>query len=142
MQIEDLIKHLGEVIKIDLHLSEQGICSVLFDEDEVIFEKYGDQLYLIAEIGTVQHSNMVLKRIITANYLGQETGQGVISVKDDSNSFVLHRIIDGELSYTEFEKILTVFLKAVRYWKEWLAMPQPETTKHDKAGKDSLLWLA
>ena len=35
--------------------------------------------------------------------------------------FTLHRVLQGELCYSEFEEILTLFVKALRYWKEWIA---------------------
>ena len=36
------------------------------------------------------------------------------------------RIIDGDIPYPDFEKVLIIFLKAVRYWKEWISIPFPE----------------
>jgi hypothetical protein len=40
--------------------------------------------------------------------------------------FPLCRIPEGALAYPDFERVLAVFVRAVRYWKKWLALP-PET---------------
>ena len=37
--------------------------------------------------------------------------------------FTLHVILRGDIPYEFFEAELTRFLKALRYWKEWLALP-------------------
>lgn len=121
MNYDNLIGQLGNTLKLDLKLSDNGTVSVLFDEDEVFFEKYEKQLYIYADIGAAKENSFILKRILCANYLGHETGQSVISINENTNSFTIHRLIDGDISYHEFEKLLTLFIKAVRYWKEWLS---------------------
>ena len=126
MKSEELLKQLGEVLNIELSFTENGYCSVLFDEDEVVFEKFGSQLYLISELGKIQDNMQVLRRVLSANYLGEESGQATISSKEEDDTFVMHRIIDGDIPYPDFEKVLIIFLKAVRYWKEWISIPFPE----------------
>ena len=143
MNFDNLMSQLGNTVHLDLKFSDNGTVSVMFDEDEVFFEKYENQLYIFAEIGTAKDNTFVLKRILSANYLGNETGQGVISINDTDNSFTLHRLIDGEISYREFEKILTIFIKAVRYWKEWLLIPYEEIldNKAEKNNESKLMDL-
>ena len=141
MNFDNLMSQLGNTVHLDLKFSDNGTVSVMFDEDEVFFEKYENQLYIFADIGTAKDNTFVLKRILSANYLGNETGQGVISINDTDNSFTLHRLIDGEISYQEFEKILTIFIKAVRYWKEWLLIPYEEIldNKAEKKNESKLM---
>jgi hypothetical protein len=141
MSFDNLIRQLGNTIQLDLKFSDNGTVSVFFDEDEVYFEKYEKQLYVFADLGVVKDNLSVLKRIATANYLGNETGQGVISINETENNFVLHRLIDGEISYPEFEKILTMFIKAVRYWKEWISLPHEETVQGNSEKKNPMLTL-
>lgn len=126
MTFDNLIRQLGEHLQLDLNFSDNGTVSVLFDEDEVFFEKYEKQLYIFADIGVAKDNRFVFKRILSANYLGNETGQGVISINENDGNFVLHRLIDGDVPYSDFEKILVMFVRAVRYWKEWLSLSREE----------------
>ncbi|MBQ7617759.1 MAG: type III secretion system chaperone, partial [Desulfovibrio sp.] len=96
---------------------------VFFDQDEVIIEQHDGQLYLIAVLGVAQGREDAYGRLLAANYLGQESGQAVLGLDLERNEFVLHRILDAEMEYPEFEKILTIFIQVLRYWKEWLAQP-------------------
>ncbi|WP_295351508.1 CesT family type III secretion system chaperone [uncultured Succinivibrio sp.] len=81
---------------------------------------------MFADIGVAKDIRFVFKRILSANYLGNETGQGVISINENDGNFVLHRLIDGDVPYSDFEKILVMFVRAVRYWKEWLSLSREE----------------
>lgn len=128
MNGELLIGELGRALGIDLKLSDAGTCGVFFDDDEVIFESHEGQLYLIADLGPAAGRADAYGRLLAADYLGHESGQAVIGLDEDRGEFTLHRILDGEMAYPEFEKILTLFVKAVRYWKEWLAQPPAQGT--------------
>ncbi|MBO4334306.1 MAG: type III secretion system chaperone [Desulfovibrio sp.] len=61
---------------------------------------------------------------LEADYLGHECGQGAIGIDAKRRKFVLHRMLDGEMGYPEFEKVLTAFVQAARYRKAWLTQPQ------------------
>ena len=123
MNIEQLIDELGHALGIDLKLSEAGTCGVLFDKDEIFFERHEGQLYLIAELGSAAGREDAYRRVLEADYLGHECGQGAIGIDANRREFVLHRVLDGEMDYPEFEKVLTVFVQATRYWKKWLEQP-------------------
>ena len=131
MDCERIIDELGRALGIDLRLSEAGTCGVFFDEDEIFFERHEDQLYLIAELGTSAGREDAHSRLLEANYLGQECGQGVIGIDADRREFVLHRVLDGEMDYPSFERALTVFVQATRYWKRWLAEPPQAASTTD-----------
>lgn len=117
--IDELSRNLG----IELKLSDAGTCAVFFDDDEIIFEAHEGLLYLIADLGPAEGREDAYGRLLAANCLGQESGMATLSVDTTRQEFTLHRILEGELLYPQFEKILTLFVKAVRYWKEWLAQP-------------------
>ncbi|MCR5537243.1 MAG: type III secretion system chaperone [Succinivibrio sp.] len=121
MNSAELIDELAANLKIKLEFSKNGCCGVFFDDDEICFEMHESQLYLIAELGAFSKSEKACKRLLEANYLGIQTGQAVLGFDSQHESVNLHRIIDGNLSYTEFEKILTDFVQAARYWKKWLS---------------------
>ena len=123
-----LIRELGEALGIELELSDQNTCGVFFDEDEVVFEMHDGQLYVMADIGPAAGRRDAHTRLLEANCLGAQSGQACLGLDSQREVFTLHRILEGELTYGEFEKILTLFIRAARYWKEWLAMPVPEQT--------------
>ncbi|MCR4666019.1 MAG: type III secretion system chaperone [Desulfovibrio sp.] len=125
MNSEKMISELGRALGIDLKFSDAGVCGVMFDNDEIILERHEDQLYLIAELGPASAREDAYKRLLTANYLGLECGQGTVGIDKNREEFVLHRLLDGEMDYVVFEKILATFVQTVRYWKEWLAEPKP-----------------
>ncbi|MCR5536994.1 MAG: type III secretion system chaperone [Succinivibrio sp.] len=120
MNSEQIISELSTVLGIDLKFSDQGTCGVFFGDDEILFEKHDEQLYLIAELAPAVDQEFVLQRLMNANYLGGECGQGTIGIDRNKDEFVLHRLIDGQIDFVQFEKILSLFVQAVRYWKEWL----------------------
>ncbi len=126
MNGELLIGELGRAIGIDLKLSEAGTCGVFFDEDEVFFERHEGQLYLIAELGPAAGRRDAHTRLLEADCLGAESGQACIGLDAQREVFTLHRILEGELTSAEFEKALTLFIRALRYWKAWLAQPPSE----------------
>ena len=123
-----LMKELGEALGFSLEMSEQNTCAVIFDQDEIIFEQHEDQLYIIADLGPSAGRPDAHKRLLEANCLGAQSGQACLGLDVRREVFTLHRILDGELSYAEFEKILTLFIRAARYWKEWLSLQAPEQT--------------
>lgn len=55
--------------------------------------------------------------------LGNETGGAVISLDASRDVFALHAVCEDGTSYPAFEAKLTLFVKTLRYWKEWLAQP-------------------
>ena len=128
MNGELLISELGRAIGIDLKLSDAGTCGVFFDDDEVLFESHAGKLYLIADLGSAAGREDAYGRLLSADYLGHESGHAVIGLDENRGEFTLHRILEGDMDYPEFEKILTLFVKAVRYWKEWLSLPPAQGT--------------
>ncbi len=123
----ELVKELGARLGISLALNENGLCSVNFDKDTVDFELSGNDLYLIAELGLVQAGadKEFYKQLLEANFLGTKTAGAAISLDPDKeNMVVLHKKIVTPMEYTDFEKAVEFFVKAVRYWKEYIALPR------------------
>ena len=125
MNGKDMMQKLGEALGFTLEMSAQDTCAVIFDQDEVIFEQHEDQLYLIADLASSAGREDAYARLLEANCMGAQSGQACLGLDRQREVFTLHRILDGELSYEAFEKILTLFIRAVRYWKEWLSLPVP-----------------
>lgn len=129
MTANELIKELGARVGISLALNENGLCSVIFDNDTVDFELSGNDLYLIAELGFVQAGadKDFYKQLLEANFLGTKTAGAVISLDPDrENTVMLHKKLATPMEYADFEHAVEFFVKAVRYWKEYIALPRTQ----------------
>ena len=129
MQFASLIQELGEKLGMDLDLPESRVCVVIFDEDEVSFEVNDGRLFIMADIAPAEGHEEALPRLLRAANLGLETGYSCIGIDDTRGQFTLCRILEGEWTYPEFEKALSIFVLAVRYWKDWLSLPPAEASK-------------
>lgn len=124
MDCDHLLQQLGTAIGLDLRFSENNTCGVFFDKDEVIFEKNEGKLYLIAALGSSAGREDVCRRLLEANYLGAQTGFASIGLDSGREDFVLHRVLAGDMDYAEFEEAVSLFVRAARHWRKWLAQPQ------------------
>jgi len=131
MDAQNLIRELGRHLGFSLDLSADGTCRVLFGEDAVDFEAKNHLLYLMADLGADPGRSDIYERLLAANHLGSETNGAAIGLDRDRRSFSLSIALDEAVDYAAFEAALVRFVKALRYWKEWLAAaqsnPAPET---------------
>ena len=131
MEYAALIRELGNVLGIDLALTEAGTCGVFFDEDEVMFEVSEERLFIMADLGPSEGRGDAALRLLRAANLGLETGFACAGIDEERGQFTLCRVLEGDLAYPDFERILTVFVGALRYWKEWLAQPPSAEPKEE-----------
>ena len=131
MEYSALIRELGNVLGIELALSDEGTCGVFFDEDEVMFEVSEERLFIMADIGQAQGRDDAALRLLRAANLGLETGFACAGLDEERGQFTLCRVLEGDLAYPDFEKILTVFVGALRYWKEWLALAPSDAPQEE-----------
>lgn len=125
----ELIKELGAKLGVSIALNENGVCGVIFDNDTVDFELSGNDLYLIAELGFAQAGadKDFYVQLLEANYLGTKTAGAAISLDPDrENTVMLHKKLAMPMEYVDFEKDVEFFIKAVRYWKEYIALPRTQ----------------
>ena len=123
MKAEELIKELGHNLGVALELSPVGTCRASFDGDVVEFEKTDDALWIYAELGSAMHREDANQSLLAANRLGIQTGGATISLDEEKSQFVMHVELWGDMPYEAFESRLVLFIKALRWWKEWLALP-------------------
>ena len=123
MNETELLSELGRRLGISLALSEAGSCRVRFDKDTVEFEQAGKALYVMADLGTASGREDAFGRLLEANCLGAESGGACLGLDASRQEFTLHLILHGDMRYEDFEEALTRFIRALRYWKEWLALP-------------------
>ena len=119
-----LLRELGTTLGFGLKLSQNGTCGVFFDEDEVSFEFYDGRLFIMADLGPSEGREDAAVRMLKAANLGLNTGFACIGIDEARGQFTLCRILEGDLAYPDFEKILTVFVGAMRWWKKWLLLPR------------------
>ena len=121
-----LMTELGSRLGISLNFEENGMCQILFDDDAVDFEQSENALYLIGEVGSIppESRTSLYERLLRANYLGSETGNATLSLDPNKEgAILLHRRLETPMPYADFEGALELFVKALRYWKERIALP-------------------
>ena len=123
MRAEELIKELGRTLGVALELSPVGTCRASFDGDVVEFEKTDDALWIYAELGSSMNREDANQSLLAANRLGLQTGGATISLDEEHSQFVMHMELWGEMPYENFESRLVLFIKALRWWKDWLSLP-------------------
>lgn len=142
MRPEELLAGLGALLGIDLTPGKEGTCRLVLDEDTVDFEVSGDRLFVMADIGSAVDRMSACARFLAADHLGTETGGAVISLDEKREVFMLHSMFEAGISSAAFEERLTLFVKALRYWKAWLNALSVETAAQVPAGENFSNMLA
>ena len=132
MEYMSLLRELSNALGFDLALSDAGTCGIVFDEDEVMFEINENRLFIMADLGSSEGREDACVSMLKAANLGLETGFSCIGIDEVRGQFTLCRILEGDLAYPDFEKLLAVFVGAVRYWKEWLALPPSSAQQKER----------
>ncbi|MBP3731445.1 MAG: type III secretion system chaperone [Mailhella sp.] len=133
MEYTSLLRELSSTLGFDLAISDSGTCGIIFDEDEVMFEINEKRLFIIADLGSCNGREDACMSLLKASNLGLETGFSCLGIDDARDQFTLCRILEGDLSYPDFEKLLAIFVEAVRYWKKWLSLPPSDAYKETPA---------
>ncbi len=134
MNFPGLIQEFARTLGISHELSESGTCGVLLDQDEIMFELQENRLFIMADIGPCGGREDVAQRLLSAANFGLETGFSCAERDDERGQFTLCRILEGDLEYQDFEKIVTLFVNVVRYWKKWITMPKQEEISEENSG--------
>ncbi len=121
IHVTEIPNQLGGLLGISINPSESGACRVLFDADAVDFQTAGRTLFLIADLGSFKGCEEECAALLRANCCGAETLGAVIGLDADRQVLTLHMMLTGALEEEEFKGLLAAFLKAVRYWKAWVA---------------------
>lgn len=123
MNAEQLIKELGRALGVELAFSPEGTCRVALDGDVVDFEKTLSSLWVMADLGSARNREDASSSLLAANCLGMQTGGATIALDEERGVFTMHLELWGDVPYPSCEARLTMFVKALRWWKEWLALP-------------------
>ena len=127
MNARELVVELGMKLGIALELGDAGTCRVHFDNDDVDFEQAGSALYIMADLASAAGREDIYGRLLMANGLGAESGGACIGLDAGRDTFTMYTALRGDMSYEDFEAELALFIKALRYWKEWLALSPVST---------------
>ncbi len=145
MSCAELIHQLGQKLNIsDLSLTEDNTCGVLFDDDDVLFENVNGNLFIVAEIGSVDENerNKFFALFMDANHLGHGTAYGSIGYDEQRDIFTLTRIVSEDIEYEKFEEQLVVFLKTLRYWKRYIQDGKVSEDSTQESENNSLSMLS
>lgn len=123
MNAHELIKELGRSLGIELKLSLAGTCRASFDGDVVSFELEHDSLWIFAELGPALGRDDAVPVLLAANNFGLQTGGATIALDEERCEFTLHMELWSGMPYRAFEAKLIMFIKTLRWWKDWLDLP-------------------
>ena len=123
MTPEELIKELGRTLGAPMELSPVGTCRAAFDGDVIEFEKVEDELWVMADLGSSLNREDAVSSLLAGNRLGIQTGGATIALDEERAMFTMHMELWGDMPYTAFEARLVMFIKALRWWKDWLSLP-------------------
>ncbi|MCR5536591.1 MAG: type III secretion system chaperone [Succinivibrio sp.] len=122
MNAQELVSSLATRIGLSgLSLAETGACSVIFEEDEVVFEDNNQKLFVFAEIGPAAGRETLYADLLDANHLGHGTAYGSIGLDRQRDVFTLCRVVELPCEYEQFEEQLALFINVLRHWKKQLS---------------------
>ncbi len=121
IHVTEIPNQLGDLLGISIDTAIDGACQVLFDEDAVEFQTAGQMLFLIADLGSARGCEDEYAALLRANCCGAETLGAVIGLDAERQMLTLHLMLTGAMEVEEFKEHLAAFLKALRYWKAWVA---------------------
>ncbi len=131
IHVTDVPKELGGLLGIAIESGDGSACRVLFDNDAVDFQTAGQTLFLIADLGSSKGCEDEYVALLRANCCGAETLGAVIGLDAERQVLTLHMMLTGAMEEEEFKSMLAAFLKAVRYWKAWVAAEPEEGDDED-----------
>ncbi len=120
MDFPSLIKELGDKLGASLSLSEHDTCSVLFDEDEVVFELRDGRLFMTIDIGSADGRDEDYPRFLAHAAAAANTGFSCLGIDPERNVFTLTHILEGDMDESGFEQTVTIFVCAARHWMDYL----------------------
>lgn len=121
IHVTEIPNQLGDLLDISIDTAIDGACQVLFAGDAVEFQTAGQMLFLISDLGSARGCEDEYAALLRANCCGAETLGAVIGLDAERQMLTLHMMLTGAMEAEEFKEHLASFLKAVRYWKAWVA---------------------
>ena len=131
VHVTEIPNQLGSWLGVSVTRDEYGACRVLFDDDAVDFQPAGSVLFLVSDLGSALSKEEENSALLRANCCGAETLGAVIGLDAERQMLTMHMMLTGSMEEEEFDECLSAFLKAVRYWKAWVAV-DPSASKGEK----------
>ena len=114
MTHNELLRKLGETAGIELELSGASTAAAKFDGDEVNFESDGDRLYIYADIAPSEGREADFGKLLELNNLFAGTDGAAIGLDRERGTFTFCRMVEGDVEYAAFERVVAGFVTALR----------------------------
>lgn len=135
MELHSLLRELGGIMGIgSIGLDAQGTCRLIFDKTLVVdLEPTADEklLHMIATVGPMpaDGDGRLLRSLLSANFMGQDTGNAALALDELNNEIVLcQRIALDSLDVNGFVVELEAFVNRLEDWKQRLASGKLRTS--------------
>ena len=121
--LERLVMQLAE----DLNLSPQAIQETnqyfhikISDTITISIKSKDPGLFFLAQIGSLSMKKKedTLSYLMSANFLGQGTGNYVIGIDEEENILTLSHKIPYDINYKTFKEIIEDFANYLAYWQD------------------------
>lgn len=121
--ISDLEKHLQTSLIKEDNTDRKGYLFTLNDDTDIWLEEGPSGIYITSnichfnekEIASPEDFYMYLSK---ANYLGQGTGDSVISIHPDEKFLTLSALIAYEVNYKMFRDLIEDFVNYLAFWQK------------------------
>lgn len=150
LPFEDLIRGLGEMIGVSLHVDSHQACLIDFPNDgvqtQIDLDAQGDRILIGSELGNLgpgTYRESVFKRAMRVNSLPR-IAQGYLAYSDRKDSLILFQhLMLSSLTPEKLHNYLSRFVNHARLWKESLAVNDlPRIEEAPQSGSSGMLGLS
>lgn len=128
--LDNLVSDLEKYLKVSLIKEDKrdnkGYLFILNDGTEISLEQNTIGIHIHANIcqfsqTSIQNSEDFYMYLMKANYLGQGTGDSIISIDPSEKFLTLSSLISYEVNYKMFRDLLEDFVNYLFFWKKEIA---------------------
>ena len=121
--ISDLEKYLQTSLIKEDNPNRKGYLLTLNDDTEIWFEEGPQGIYITTQICHFNEKELINPEdfymyISKANYLGQGTGDSIISIHPDEKFLTLSTLIAYEVNYKMFRDLIEDFVNYLAFWQK------------------------
>lgn len=122
ISVEQYLDKLSNDLQIDplFEKIEKKLYTLPFDDRMIKLVETEQGFILSGEVGILPEEedfSMVLY-LLSANYLGQGTGQSALGLKPDGHTITITMDIRSDMSYAEFKEAVEEYVNYFDYWRE------------------------
>lgn len=121
MQIEQLVQQIAVQLHLpDLHLDDEGLCAIRFDQIPVAFQadEGGQGLMLSSPLGQVMPDDpATLEELMRGNFFSDGVGGSTLAMTPDGAVFLREHHREQDLSFPGFMQALERFVNLAEHWQ-------------------------